>query len=278
MGYAAPDALSDVLSLLAQHPSARVVAGGTDFFPALGDGVPPETLIDVTRVAELGGITHGPEGWRIGAAVRWSEVIGHPLPPCFDALKTAARAVGSVQIQNVGTVAGNLCNASPAADGVPPLLALEAEVELTGPTGTRRMPVQEFLQGVRKTALRRGEILSAIHIPAQPDGAGSAFEKLGSRKYLVISIVMVAANIWCAGGRITGARVAVGAASPVAQRLPGLEGDLIGLPVDAPGPFTRPAHLTILSPIADVRGSAAYRAEAVAELCDRAIRGAMRHG
>src|SRR5690606_13681477 len=117
-----------------------------------------------------------------------------------------------------------------------------------------------------------GEILAAVHVPAQPEGSTSAFRKLGSRRYLVISIVMVAVNLWVAQGRIAGARVAVGAAAPVARRLPALEAALVGLSVDAQGPFTRPAHLARLSPIADVRGSAEYRMQAVAELCDRAIR------
>jgi len=278
MTHIAPHSLSDALSALSRHTGARLLAGGTDFFPSLGDGLPPETIIDITRVAELRGITANDAGWRIGAAVRWSDVIKADLPPCFDALKAASREVGSVQIQNAGTVAGNLCNASPAADGVPPLLALRASVEIAGPGGLRHMDLADFLLGVRKTALAPGEILAAVHVPAQPADSVSAFRKLGSRRYLVISIVMVAVNLWVARGRIAGARVAVGAASPVARRLPGLEAALVGLPVDTQGPFTRAEHLTQLSPIADVRGSAEYRAEAVAELCDRAIRGALMHG
>src|SRR5690606_20558212 len=150
--------------------------------------------------------------------------------------------------QNAGTLAGNLCNASPAADGVPPLLALGAGVELAGPQGVRRLDLADFVLGVRKTALAPGEILAAVHVPAQPEGSTSAFRKLGSRRYLVISIVMVAVNLWVAQGRIAGARVAVGAAAPVARRLPALEAALVGLSVDAQGPFTRPAHLARLSP------------------------------
>jgi len=279
MGYLAPQTLTDALSALSRNAGARIVAGGTDFFPSLGEGLAPETIVDITRVAELRGITATESGWRIGAAARWSDVIRADLPPCFDALKAASREVGSVQIQNAGTVAGNLCNASPAADGVPPLLALGASVEIAGPGGAmRRMPLGDFLLGVRKTALGPGEILAAVHVPAQPEGSRSAFRKLGSRRYMVISIVMVAANLWVVGGRIAGARVAVGAASPVAQRLPELEAALLGLPVGAGGPFTSAQHLTGLSPIADVRGSAEYRAEAVVQLCDRAIRGALTQG
>ncbi|WP_226780124.1 FAD binding domain-containing protein [Oceaniglobus trochenteri] len=276
MGYSMPTHLDDALSALARHGDARIVAGGTDFFPALGEGPAPQTLIDVTRIDGLRGIAQTAEGWRIGAATSWSDILRAPLPPCFDALRAAAREVGSVQIQNSGTVAGNLCNASPAADGVPPLLALEAEVEIAGPAQTRRLPLSKFLLGVRKTALQKGEIVTAVHVPTQPDGMVSAFRKLGSRRYLVISIVMVAANLWAREGRIAGARVTVGAASPVAQRLPALEAALVGRPVNDPG-LTRPEHLAPLSPIADVRGSAEYRQEAVTELCDRAIRQALAH-
>lgn len=278
MAHIAPQSLNDAVSALSRHSGARVLAGGTDFFPALGEGLPPETIIDITRVAELRGITASDAGWRLGGAVSWSEIIGADLPPCFDALKAAGREVGSVQIQNAGTLAGNLCNASPAADGVPPLLALGAGVELAGPQGVRRLDLADFVLGVRKTALAPGEILAAVHVPAQPEGSTSAFRKLGSRRYLVISIVMVAVNLWVAQGRIAGARVAVGAAAPVARRLSALEAALVGLSVDAQGPFTRPAHLARLSPIADVRGSAEYRMQAVAELCDRAIREALAHG
>jgi len=278
MGHFAPRNLGDALSALASQDGARILAGGTDFFPSLGEAVPPGTIIDISRVAELCGITATAAGWRIGAAVRWSDIAKAPLPPCFDALKAAAGAVGSVQIQNAGTLAGNLCNASPAADGVPPLLALGAEVELAGPLGLRRLALGDFLLGVRKTALGAGELVTAVHVPAQPDGSGSAFCKLGSRRFMVISIVMVAANVWVLDGRIAGARVAVGAASPVARRLPGLEAALIGRPVDDMGGFTQPGHLSGLAPIDDVRGTAGYRLEAVAELCDRAIAGALIHG
>ncbi|WP_099824597.1 FAD binding domain-containing protein [Oceaniglobus indicus] len=279
MSYHAPQTLHDALGAIAAHGGARIVAGGTDVFPALGDSPPPADFIDLTRVAELRGITRRDDGgWRIGAAVTWREAIRADLPPCFDGLKAAAREVGSVQIQTTGTLAGNLCNASPAADGVPALMALDATVELAAREGTRHLPLGEFLTGVRRTALRPGEIVAAIHVPPQPESAQSAFLKLGSRKYLVISIVMVSTVIWRDGGRIAGARIAVGAASPVAQRLPELEAVLVGLDLGGlDGALTRPEHLSGLSPIADVRGSADYRRLAVAELCDRAIRKAA-HG
>src|SRR5262249_12973399 len=156
-------------------------------------------------------------------------LIAASLPPLFDGLKLAAREVGGVQIQNAGTLAGNLCNASPAADGVPALLALDAVVELAGPGGERSLPLERFILGPRRTALQTGELATAIRVPKPRGAARSHFLKLGARKYLVISIVMVAATIEVAAdGRVAAAKVAVGACSPVAQRLRMLEMRLAG--------------------------------------------------
>lgn len=277
MGYHAPQTLHAALELLATEPDACLVAGGTDVFPAMGDGPPPANMLDVSRIPELRGIAQSATGWRIGGATPWAEVIAADLPPCFDGVKAAARTIGSVQIQNAGTVAGNLCNASPAADGVPPLLTLDASVALVSQRGSRQVPLSDFLEGVRKTARAPDEILTAVHIPAQPNGARGSFEKLGSRHYLVISIAMVAAVVWHDAGRITGARIAVGAASPVAQRLPGLEQALSGRKAgEIAEVLHAPGHLSALRPIDDIRGSAAYRHHAVTDLIERALRRALR--
>lgn len=272
MAYLSPSTLHDALGALAERDTT-VVAGGTDFFPMLGEKPAPERILDITRVDGLRGISRSAEGWRIGATTRWRDVVDADLPPCFDGLKAAAAEVGSHQIQNVATVGGNLCNASPAADGVPPLLALDATVELTGPGGARQVPLAEFITGARRTALREGELLTALHVPAQPDRATSSFLKLGSRRYLVISIAMVCVVVWPdSEGRIEGARVAVGSCSAVAQSLPMLEATLIGAAADDLRRLAvDPAHLAPLSPITDARGTADYRMTAVAELCRRAI-------
>ncbi len=272
MGYYMPSSLEEAVKILAEN-EASVVAGGTDFFPALADTQPKGLLLDVTRISSLRKITRSAEGWRVGAGVRWSDLAHARLPPCFDGLKAAAEKIGARQIQNAGTIGGNLCNASPAADGVPPLLVLDAEVELVSHNDSRRMPLSEFITGVRKTALRSDEILTAVHIPEPPTGAVGSFLKHGSRSHLVISIAMVSALLWQDdAGHVAGARVAVGACSPVAQRLPMLEAELIGRPL---GQLTTlevlDEHLAPLSPISDMRGSAEYRLEVAAVLCRRAI-------
>lgn len=274
MGYLVAASLSEALEALGKG-NAAIVAGGTDWFPAQGTRPLSGDLIDITRVPGLRGITRDAGGWRIGGATTWSDVIRADLPPAFDGLKAAAREVGSIQIQNAGTIAGNLCNASPAADGVPPLLTLGARVELASTQGTRQMALSDFLKGPRQTARMPGEVLTALLIPDLPATAQGAFLKLGARQYLVISIAMVAALVTVADGRITQAAVAVGSCSATAQRLPALEADLMGqtpAAILAAGPaFITPAHLAPLSPIADVRGSAEYRTEAAATLCARAL-------
>ena len=271
MPYLVPSTVSEALaSLRDRRPT--VVAGCTDVLPARRQGDRAGDILDVTRLPELQGIESGPQGWRIGATVTWAEIAAAPLPPAFDALRQAAREVGAIQIQNAGTIAGNICNASPAADGVPPLLALEAEVELASTAGRRRVALANFITGVRRTQLAPDELVVALHLPPPSEGAGGAFVKLGTRRSLVISIAMVAAVVHVAAGRIAAARLAVGACSPVARRLPEWEAALVGrCPDDPTGLRPDPAHLAGLAPIDDMRASATYRIEAVRELCRRAV-------
>ncbi|MGK9166372.1 xanthine dehydrogenase family protein subunit M [Inquilinus limosus] len=270
--YLRPGTLDEAVAALAA-PGGRILAGGTDLFPAAGERPLTGPVIDISRLAELDGIVLGDDRIRIGARTSWSTIIATPLPRCLDALKAAAREVGSIQIQNAGTIAGNLCNASPAADGVPPLLALDAEVELRSCAGTRTLPLSDFITGNRRTARRDDEIVTAVIVPRTIDAGASAFLKLGARRYLVISIAMMAAVVEAgADGRVRQARIAVGACSAVAQRLTTLEQDLVGAPArPGLGALARPGHLAPLSPIDDVRASAAYRLDAALTLVRRAL-------
>jgi len=270
--YLKPKTLDEAVSLLASA-GGQILAGGTDFYPALGDRLPRGRVVDITALSEIRGISSDKEWIRIGGLTTWSEVVRTPLPRCFDALKAAAREVGSVQIQNRGTVAGNLCNASPAADGVPPLLALDAEVELVSAAGTRRMPLGQFLAGNRKTMRRPDEILAAVLIPRRMEDAASVFLKLGARRYLVISISMVAAVLQAdEAGRVAEACIAVGSCSATAQRLSALEKDLAGRPAkEGIGAAVGLEHLQILCPIDDVRATADYRRDASLTLVRRAL-------
>lgn len=270
--YFRPRTLHEAVDNLAAH-GGQILSGGTDFYPALGERTISSPVVDVSGVSELRGISMEPDHVRIGGLTTWTDVLQTPLPRCFDALKAAAREVGSVQIQNRGTVAGNLCNASPAADGVPPLLALDAEVELVSREGKRKVLLADFIVGNRKTLRRPDEVLANIFVPRGLEQARSAFLKLGSRRYLVISIVMVAAIVKTDdAGRIEDGRIAVGSCSVVAQRLTQLEHSLRGAEA-VPGfsKLVSAEHLERLSPIDDVRATAAYRREAALTLVQRAL-------
>lgn len=270
--YLRPAHLDDALRSLARP--CNVLAGGTDFYPARVGRAIEEDVLDIGGIEGLRGIYSAPQGWRLGATTTWSDLIAADLPPLFDGLKQAAREVGGRQIQNVGTLAGNLCNASPAADGVPPLLALDAEIELASLRGIRRVPLAAFITGNRRTLLAPDELLVAIHVPKFSHQVRSAFLKLGARRYLVISIAMVAATLEVEAGRIARARIAVGACSAVAQRLPALEAALAGASLDASlAGHIDPDHLASLTPIDDIRGSAGYRRDAVLTLLRRLLTG-----
>ncbi|MGF1611082.1 MAG: FAD binding domain-containing protein [Kiloniellales bacterium] len=268
-----PNAVDEALAALAAGPYC-VLAGGTDFYPARVGRLIDEPVLDITALEALRGIREEAEGWRIGALATWSELLATPLPPLFDGLKLAGREVGGVQIQNMGTIAGNLCNASPAADGIPNLLCLDAEVELRSATGARSLPVAEFVLGNRSTACRPDELVTAIIVPRHGERARSAFLKLGARRYLVISIVMVAAVLQCdEAGTVSSARVSVGSCSARALRLPVLEQELVGKALTPDlADLVNDRHLDELTPIDDVRGGAAYRREAAAVLLRRALR------
>jgi CO/xanthine dehydrogenase FAD-binding subunit len=277
--YYRPKTLDEAFFSLATE-GAQILSGGTDFYPAACDRLPQEPVVDISGLQELRGVSRETNHIRIGGLTTWSEIVRAPLPCCFDALKSAAREVGSVQIQNRGTVAGNLCNASPAADGVPPLLALDAEVELASCAGIRRMPLAEFIIGNRKTRRRRDELLTAVLVPRTLDDAASVFLKLGARRYLVISITIVAVVVQVnEAGLVAEARVAVGSCSLVARRLHSLERELIGAPVRGGlGTRVTAAHFRPLSPIDDVRATARYRLDASLTLVRRALNSCVGNG
>lgn len=269
--YYHPNTLEEAVFILAQQ-EGTILSGGTDFFPALGEKPVTGTVVDISAIHGMKGIVSTPHEHRIGGLTTWTELITSPLPSCFGALKSAAREIGGVQIQNRGTVAGNLCNASPAADSVPPLLTLGAEVELISTSGSRRVPLSQFIVGNRKTVRRPDEILTAVIVPRTLDDASSVFLKLGARRYLVISIAMVAVLMQTRERHITAAHVAVGSCSVTAQRLSLLESALVGIPArPGIGEIVRPEHLATLAPIDDVRATAEYRMDAALTLVARAL-------
>jgi CO/xanthine dehydrogenase FAD-binding subunit len=269
--YLRPDRIDDALAALTER-SWTLLAGGTDVYPARVGRYVDDDVLDVTALPELRTISVVDGVVRIPALATWTDVVHADLPPAFDGLKTAARAIGGVQIQNRGTVVGNLCNASPAADGLPNLMALDARVELRSTGGGREVPVGEFVVGNRRTTRRPDELVTAVLVPLPGVTARSVFLKLGSRAYLVISIAMVAVVVELDDDqRISVARVVVGACSEVPQRIGAAEGRLIGrTAAPALAEEIEAADLAGLAPIDDVRGTAVYRQAAALTLVRRA--------
>ena len=270
VAYFRPSTLPEALAIRAAR-EVTIVAGATDIYPArtsrLAWGDPTHAdVLDLTAVPDLDRIEETADAYRLGCLVTWTDLVRASLPAQFEGYRKAAREIGGAQVQNRATLVGNLCTASPAADGVPNLLVLDAAVELASATGVRRVPIAAFIDGYRHTVCRRDEIVTALIVPKLVRARGD-FRKLGARKYLVISIAMVAAVILVdAQDRVGDARIAVGACSAVAQRLSALERALTGVPLARAADCVASEHLAALAPIDDVRGSAAYRRAAALTL------------
>ena len=274
--YLRPASLDEALTALATRPRT-LLAGGTDIYPARVGRVVDDDVLDVSGLPDLRAIAIEDGTCRIPALATWTDLIAADLPARFDGLKAAAGAIGGVQIQNRGTICGNVCNASPAADGLPNLIALDARIELTSATGRREVPAADFMTGNRRTVRRPDELVTAAVVPVPAGEGRSTFLKLGTRAYLVISIAMVGAVVDVGSdGRVSSTRIVVGACSEVPQRIPAAEARLVGhrlSPEDAAGIATeiQATDLAGLAPIDDVRAPAAYRREAALVLVRRAI-------
>ena len=279
-GYVRPDSLEEALTHLGEQ-NFSILSGGTDLYPASAARAawgepalehplgPP--VLDVGGLDELRDIRVHEDHFELGALVTWSDVCASSLPPGFDALREAAREIGGQQIQNRGTVIGNLCNASPAADGIPALLVLDASVRLASQHGTRVLSLEQFVLGNRKTALMPGEMVISVLIPRPPAHARSTFLKLGARRYLVISIAMIAVYVELVDDHIANARIAVGACSEVAARLLSLESRLAGRHGNDAARLVSDSDFAHLAPQDDARARAWYRREAAATLVQRAL-------
>jgi CO/xanthine dehydrogenase FAD-binding subunit len=261
--YARPESLDELLTLMRVHgPGARLLAGGTDLLVRIRKGIaPPAVVIDLKRVAELrDDITTVDAGIRIGARAVMTDVIAHPsVRQHFPALVEAAMVVGSVQIRNRATLAGNLCNASPAADTAPALLAYAARVNLVSAAGTRDMLLDEFFAGPGCTALTPGELVESIDVPVSAERTGGAFERLTRRHGVDLAIV----NLCCVVHASGDARFAFGAVGPRPL--------LVTSRQDAPIEDA----LTGASPISDLRASDEYRAAMLRVLARRALKTAV---
>lgn len=280
--YFRPALLDEALAILAPGkapPGLSVVAGGTDHYrvrhaPAMTARPPAPALLDITAIAGLAGIGSLPDHWRIGATTRWSTIVqDESLPPLFDGLRMAGRRIGGVQVRNAGTLAGNLCSAAPHGDGIPVLLAMDARLELRDRDGVTTMRLADFILDERRTALRPGQLVTAILVP-RPEAAAavSGFARLAARHAQAEAIVNACAVLHLEGDVIARAGIAVGACAPVARRLDMLEARLRGCPL-APGlgGLVQEGDLRECAPVEDLRGGAAYRREAVLVLLRRIL-------
>jgi CO/xanthine dehydrogenase FAD-binding subunit len=250
-----PEDLAAALQLRAQHPGATILAGGTDLMVTLPQS-PPREVINIWGCSELGGVTEteGTGAVRIGSLTTWTQLMRHAAIP--EVLQECARTVGAAQIQNRGTVGGNIMNASPAGDSLPLWLVLDAELELASIRGRRRVQAAQFWTRYRTTAIQPDELLVAVHI--QPDHSDHMiYRKVGTRLAQSISKVVLGGRLRVRDGRVTQARLAMGSVGAIPLRLPTVEAALLGKPVD---PDVAEHVCTDITPIDDIRSTGEYRA------------------
>jgi carbon-monoxide dehydrogenase medium subunit len=271
-----PTSVEECLRALADRgPDARVVAGGTDLVPQLKAGMlQTGCVVDLSGVKQLRQLARANgSGLRIGAAVTARTLERDAaVKKAYPALSESGALVGSVQVRNLATLGGNLCNAAPSADMAPPLLALDAEAVIAGPTGTRRVPLASFFLGVRRTVLEPGELLVEIAVPHPGPHSGGNYRRHTPRRELDIAVVGVASQLTLSRGVCTKARIALASVAPTPLRAVEAERVLEGQPV-TPELIERAARAAVdaARPISDQRGSADFRRHLVQVLTRRTL-------
>ncbi|MCZ7534466.1 MAG: FAD binding domain-containing protein, partial [Acidimicrobiia bacterium] len=253
-----PTDLQDLLSIIADREvESRLVAGGTDLLLKYRTQPGPEiSIVDITGITELGEIIEESDGLRIGAAVRLVDIIASDVvAERFPVLAEGAVVVAGPQIRNMATVGGNVCNASPSADTIPPLLVLRAEAQIVSASGRRSVPLDRFFLGPGKTILDRGEMLEALWIPWPTTGAVASYTKLSPRRAMDLAVVGVAVALWNNSGGLD-ARIGLGAVAPTPIRAMAAEEVIKGSVKMDSSLATEAAQMAAagISPISDVRG------------------------
>ncbi len=278
--YEAPDSLADAVTLLARaNGAARVLAGGTDVIVQMQtELIEPELLVDIKKIPELRRITVERTGFRLGAAVTCMELIEHQgLAAAWPGVIDGVQLIGSVQVKGRATLGGNLCNASPAADSVPALMAAGAVATVIGPQGRRDVPVEAILVGPGKTSLAPGEIVESFWLPLRPSRSGSAYQRFTPRTEMDIAVVGVGVHLALdVHGVCTRARVALGAVAPTVLMVEDAAAALIGTRIDAAA-LDRMATATSAAcrPIDDKRGTKDYRIKVAGVLAKRVAQQAL---
>ena len=276
MRYEAPETLDAAVALLAGTPGdARVLAGGTDLLVQLKtDLIDPALVVDIKRIGELRGIGRSADGvFRIGAAVTGAELKEHPeLKAIWPGVVEAANLIGSTQIQGRATMGGNLCNASPAADSVPALIAARAMAVVAGPAGQREVPVEDVVLGPRKLSLAKGEVVIAFLLPPRPEHAADAYLRFIPRTEMDIAVVGAGVNLTLDGrGCVVDAGVGLGAVAArplsVAEAAQALVGSSLD---DAALAKFEDAVRSACKPIDDKRGTREFRIKVAGVIARRA--------
>jgi len=272
--YETPQSVGEAVRLMAADPDARVLAGGTDLLVQFRAGVRrPSAFVDVKRIPELMSITIDGQGLRLGAATAAAVIGEHvELRTLWPGLVEAVQLIGSTQIQGRGSVGGNLCNASPAADTTCALIVNRADCVIAGPGGERTVPVEEFCIAPGRTVLQRGELLIALRLPRPAARTSDAYLRLIPRSEMDIAVVGAAVSVTLdANGVCRSARVAIGAVAPTALLVPEAAKALVGSSLDAAS-LKRAAEAasTAARPIGDKRGTAGYRRTVAGVLTRRA--------
>lgn len=275
--FFAPATVEEACTLLARYGrEAKVLAGGTDILINLRDGkLRPKALIDISRIPGLNAVTYDEAlGLRLGALATLRAVEKNPVVEAhYPHLVSAIREVGSIQIRNLATVMGNVCNSSPAADTVPPLLTMEAAVRLVGPQGERTVPLTRFFTGPGENVIEPGELAVELVAPPPPAHTGGAYYKLAARRAMDIAFVGVAAQVSRANGILSDIRIALGAVAPTPVRATAAEEVLRGHSLtEALLEQAGQAALEAAQPISDHRASAEYRRAMVPVLTKRMVR------
>ncbi|MFQ5565582.1 MAG: FAD binding domain-containing protein [Paracoccaceae bacterium] len=277
MRYQAPRTLESAVSLLAgESGTAQILAGGTDLLVRMKSGISePDLIVDIKRIDGMHAITAEDGGWRIGAAVSGAELGEHAgVGAAWPGVVEATELIGSTQIQGRATMVGNLCNASPAADSVPAMVAADAIARITGPDGTRDVAVGEIATGPGETSLAKGEIVASVFLPARPERSGDAYLRFIPRTEMDIAVVGVGVSLTLdASGTCTAARVSVGAVAPTVLLVEDAAAALVGTPVDDAALERLAAACSAAArPIDDKRGTVEFRTKVAGVLAKRAAK------
>jgi len=277
MQYATPNTVEDAVGLLAgASGEARVLAGGTDLLVQMRSGMlEPDLVVDIKHIEETRTITAENGGFRIGAAVAGAELSEHPdVPGMWPGVVEAVDLIGSTQIQGRASMGGNLCNASPAADSVPAMIAAGMVAKVAGPNGVREVPVEEICTAPGRTSLAKGEFVVSLMLPARPARTGDAYLRFIPRTEMDIAVVGAGVCLTLDdSGTCTAARVAVGAVAPTARLVPDGAAALIGTKVDdAALENLAAAARAACNPINDKRGTIEYRTKVSGVLATRAAK------